>query len=115
VDDLTLGFLWQHGQMYDLNQLTSLDPGYGIQRAHAINNAGMIIADGYDPLGHVVSFLLTPADRPLGDIDGDCDVAVSDLLFLLGDWGKTNSPADINEDGIVNFWDLLILLSDWGT
>jgi probable HAF family extracellular repeat protein len=108
-------FLWQHRHMYDLNDLTSLDPGYAIQRPHAISNAGQIVADGYDPQWHVVTFLLTPVDRPLADIDGDCDVAVSDLLFLLGDWGKTNSLADINDDGIVNVWDLLALLGDWGS
>jgi hypothetical protein len=49
----------------------------------------------------------------MGDIDGDCDVGVSDLLFLLAEWAKTDSPADINNDGVVNVADLLILLGDW--
>jgi len=92
-----------------------LDHGWKIERAHAANNAGQIVSEGYDSEYNNVSFLLTPVDRPMGDITCDCDVDVADLLFLLGEWGKTNSPADIDGDGIVNVFDLLILLSDWGT
>jgi hypothetical protein len=86
-----------------------------IERTKAINDAGQIVGEGHDPQNHTITFLLTPIDRPKGDIDGDCDVGVSDLLYLLADWGKPNSPADINGDGIVNVFDLLILLGDWGS
>jgi len=106
--------LWQNRVPYELDELAELAPGFTIERSKAINNAGQILGDGSDPEWHDVTFLLTPADRPKGDITGDCEVGAADLLFLLGDWGKTDSPADINDDGVVNVADLLILLGDWG-
>jgi probable HAF family extracellular repeat protein len=108
------GFLWQKGVTCNLDELALLDPSCVIERAKAINNAGQIVADGYDWDYGDVSFLLAPIDRPAGDIDADCQVDVADLLFLLREWGKTDSLADINGDGIVNVADLLILLGDWG-
>ena len=106
--------LWQQGEVYDLNELAVIDPGFTIQRAYDINNAGQIVADGHNPINSTITFVLTPVDRPAGDVDGDCDVDVGDLLFLLSEWGNTNSPGDINGDGIVNVFDLLALLADWG-
>ena len=53
-----------------------------------------------------------------GDLDGDGTVGVTDLLILLGDWGrcppKGECPADLNGDGSVGVVDLLILLGNWG-
>jgi uncharacterized membrane protein len=106
--------LWQNQLAYELDALADLEPGFSIERTWDINNAGQILAEGHDPQNQVITFLLIPIDRPKGDIDGDCDVDVSDLLFLLGEWGKINSPADINGDGIVNVFDLLVLLQNWG-
>lgn len=37
-----------------------------------------------------------------------------DLLALLGEWGGSGTPRDINYDGIVNTADLLALLGAWG-
>jgi hypothetical protein len=55
----------------------------------------------------------------IGDLDGDGDVDVMDLLALLGAWGDCPDPpaecsADLNEDGIVNVMDLLMQLANWG-
>jgi len=113
-DDTRRAFLWQQGSMYDLNDLALLEPNFMIERAFAITNQGQIVADGADPMNQRITFVLTPIDRPEGDVEGDCDVDVGDLLFLLGEWGKSDSPADINDDGLVNVWDLLALLGDWG-
>jgi len=110
-----VAFLWQHGSLHDLNDLALVDPGFTIQRAFAINNAGQIVADGQTPSNSTITFLLTPIDPPRSDVDLDCEVNLSDLLFLLEEWGRTDSPADINDDGIVNVRDLLILLGDWGS
>jgi len=107
--------LWQTGREYDLNALTEFDQAGRMERGNAINNAGQIIAEGYDADYNSITFLLTPIDPPVGDINGDCDVNVRDLLFLLGEWGNTASPADINGDGIVDFFDLLTLLHNWGS
>jgi len=35
------------------------------------------------------------------------------LMQLLADWGQTDSPWDLNEDGTVDIFDLQILLRDW--
>jgi uncharacterized membrane protein len=102
------GFLWQHGVTHDLNDL--VPPGTSrIEKAKDINERGQIIATG---LGH--SFLLTPVGRPPGDLDIDCAVGVTDFLKLLAEWGRADSPADINDDGTVDGLDLAILLVNWG-
>ena len=59
--------------------------------------------------------LLTPA-RP-GDVDGDGNVGVNDLLAVIsawGDWpvGSICGP-DLDMDGSVNVNDLLAVISDW--
>ena len=63
--------------------------------------------------GILVSSFSVPAD-----LDGDGSVGVSDLLILLGDWGrcppKRDCPADLNGDGSVGVAYLLILLGNWG-
>ncbi len=51
----------------------------------------------------------------LGDVDGDGDVNVNDLLALLGAWGTDpGGPPDFDADGDVNVQDLLQLLGAWG-
>jgi hypothetical protein len=51
-----------------------------------------------------------------GDIDGDGQVGITDLLALLDEWGPCPPPcaADLNGDGTVGITDLLILLDHWG-
>ena len=52
-----------------------------------------------------------------GDLNGDDEVGIADLLQLLGDWGDCadpqNCPSDIDGDDSVGVSDLLILLSNW--
>ena len=56
----------------------------------------------------------------VGDIAGDDgEVAIEDLLLLIGDWEASNSIADISgpdgtPDGIVDIADLLALIEAWG-
>ncbi len=45
-----------------------------------------------------------------GDVDGDGDADVDDLLALIGAWGTADPAADLNGDGIVDVNDLLLLL-----
>jgi len=50
----------------------------------------------------------------LGDISGDGQVNVQDVLTIISEWGSNSSTADLDENGIVDSTDLLIVLSDWG-
>jgi uncharacterized membrane protein len=109
-------YLWQHGEMIDLNLLT---PGIsGMTSGSAINNQGEILVRR-----GTTSVLLTPVDVPLADLNYDCKVDGPDLVILLNSWGpqpiargKSGSqthPADLNSDGVVDGHDLLILLANW--
>ena len=109
------GYVWQDGLTHDLNDLVL--PGFAlvIRSANAINDSGQIIARGFDLNLDDVTFLLTPVDRPIGDINIDCQVGVADLVILLEHWAQTDSPADLNGDGVVNVLDLIILLLNFGS
>ncbi len=51
----------------------------------------------------------------LEDVNMDGLINVSDLLYIIADWGSTaTNTSDINNDGIVNVSDLLIAISAWG-
>ena len=48
-----------------------------------------------------------------GDVDGDGDVDLNDLLAMLAAWGSNDPAADLNGDGVVNVDDLMILLGEF--
>ncbi len=50
----------------------------------------------------------------LGDLNGDGQVTVSDILVLIADWGSTSSNADLDGNGVVAVGDLLILIGQFG-
>jgi hypothetical protein len=51
-----------------------------------------------------------------GDINGDGDVNIADLLAVISAWGPCPPPcpADVNQDGVVNIHDLLAVIANWG-
>lgn len=101
------GYLCQHGVTRNLNDL--VPPGTPvIDQAGAINEQGQILA-----AAGIHCVLLTPVGRPLGDLDIDCKVGITDFLRLLADWGQAGSAADLNGDGTVNQSDFTILLKNW--
>jgi hypothetical protein len=53
-------------------------------------------------------------DECVGDVTGDDFVNVSDLLFIIDQWGQSGSDADADGDGTVGVGDLLIVLDAWG-
>lgn len=65
-----------------------------------------------------IAFWRPKQHPPIGDLNGDDVVDVSDLLLLFGAWGPCSAgqpcPADLNGDGNVDVTDLLLLLSNWG-
>ncbi len=108
-------FLWQHGQMFDLESLIVKPPsGKNLSTARAINNNGWIAIDG---------IVLAPVGRTLGDVNIDCIVDERDLIAVLEDWGhdKLNHPTDQvtsatfqpPADGIVDAADLAVVLGNW--
>ncbi|MCH7720634.1 MAG: hypothetical protein IH988_06540 [Planctomycetes bacterium] len=108
------GFIWHDGVMIDLNTLIPPESGVEVTIPWAINEQGMIAAQGHNQDGDVVALLLTPVEAAVADLDGDCHVGIIDLLILLSEWGQADSSADLNDDGIVNVFDLLIVLANWG-
>ncbi len=88
----------------------NVDPANGISfwahHEYAINNSWGTWVQAFTP------------DFPVGDLDFDGRVSVSDLLILLGNWGPCadcdDCPADLDGDCSVGTADLLLLLANWG-
>lgn len=59
--------------------------------------------------GRLIDEILSPAD-----FNRDGRVGILDLLFLLAEWGESDSPADLNADGTVDVADLILLWEEWG-
>ncbi|MCA9290869.1 MAG: hypothetical protein KDA25_07060 [Phycisphaerales bacterium] len=120
AEGVNAAFLWQDGQIIDLDNRIVPVPGLDIQLKHAwaINDRGQIA--GYAtvfPLGAPVyqaGYLLTPIDSGPADLNIDCRVDAADLMIMLQDWGDSpHLPSDIDGDGVVGPRDLAMLLADW--
>ncbi len=61
----THAFIWENGLMRDLNDLVALDPGWYLESAKAINDAGLIVATLANEDGEAHAVLLTPAPEPV--------------------------------------------------
>jgi hypothetical protein len=48
------------------------------------------------------------------DFDGNGQVAVADILLLIGEWGGNDPIYDLDGNGIVGVSDLLLLIAAWG-
>jgi uncharacterized membrane protein len=110
----TRSFLWMNDVLVDLEERLPEGILYYLL-PEAINDQGQIIGQAVTSPGHVVGFVITPAQMPsaLSDITQNCRVDIDDLLVLIEDWGQTESPADINHDKAVNIDDLLIMINEW--
>ncbi len=64
---------------------------------------------------YVIAGTIAP---PIGDLDGDGHVGITDFLLLLADWGPCDDcgacPADLDGDCAVGITDFLLLLANWG-
>lgn len=75
-----------------------------------------IPAEGQTVLGNPVAVAIVRPQQP-GDLDGDDDVDIADLVGLLQNWGPCPSEAclaDLDSDGFVAVNDLMLLLAGWG-
>ncbi len=110
-------FLWQHGEMQDLNDLLhEPPPSLLLTHPRGFNDTGQVLAHGTLD-NKIVGVLLTPVDRPATDLNADCTTDVYDLLMLLGSWGPCGNQecaADFTRDDRVGVPDLLVLLANWG-
>lgn len=56
-------------------------------------------------------------DACVGDLNGDGNVDITDMLGVLANWGACGEGAcngDLNDDGVVDITDMLAVLSHWG-
>lgn len=109
------GVVWQNGTALALDQFFPAGLIGELDKAWAINNHGQIAAEGW-AVGKGSLFILTP-NPPPGDVDIDCKVGMSDLQFVLENWGPlTNDSvarADLDGDGEVTARDLALVLGNW--
>jgi len=117
-------FVWdaQNG-MRDLNDLTTLPPGFILDRAHRINDNGWIVGYGHFGPGWATSrgFVLKPIPPQVeGDVDVDGDVDLQDLAALLAAYGACDGApayvpaADFDGNGCIELSDLATLLANYG-
>jgi polyhydroxybutyrate depolymerase len=73
-----------------------------------------ISTEGIAALFHYLDTHTNPQLSCLADLDSDQQVAIEDLLVVIGEWGSDDSIADINDDATVDITDLLIIIKAWG-
>ncbi len=107
--------LWQNGMYIDFADFLPSTLVGGVHIATAINNRGQVVVHGW-ATNQGSLFLFTP-NPPPGDVDIDCRVGLSDLGFVLENWGPVDinsvARADLDGSGIVDAVDLALVLGNW--
>ena len=115
------GYMWIDGELRSLDDMAA-EAGVAVPSGVRLALPLAMSGDGYT----IVGAARTPSGprafvldlpRPsscVADLDGDGQVAATDLGVLLGAWG-VSSTADLDGDGQVNAADLALLLAAWGT
>jgi len=123
VNNVGTEYLWQDDNLINLREFFDVPPGLGgLSRVTAVNNHGQIA--GWSG-GTSRGMILTPTNRPLGDLNVDCEVDGTDLAMILSDWGPCSDGAsclcDIVSgatfqppgDGVIDGADLAVVLDNW--
>jgi hypothetical protein len=50
----------------------------------------------------------------VGDVNGDSEVDITDLLAVIDHWGEMSVQYDIDENGVVDTGDILFVIANWG-
>jgi hypothetical protein len=90
---------------------------FPLVRHLALNDAGQLALQLDTDFNYGTSVLLSPARA--GDVNGDDQVGIDDLLLIIGNWGAWSGELvgylpDLDADGQVNINDLLLCIGDWG-
>lgn len=80
-----------------------VDGAWPPEFSHAELNGMHVHVEGLD--GH---------DPCPGDLDGNMEVSVDDLLLVLAAWGTMDHDIDVNGDMMVGVEELLFVISSWG-
>jgi len=107
-----VGNYHDYGVDVTLQFVSSLTPENGT--LINVETSSFEIQRGVSYQGHVVSgsLVLVGATLCPADFDGSDEVDVTDLLFLLAQWGE--DAGDLTGDAITDVSDLLTLLAEWG-
>jgi hypothetical protein len=100
------------GRMLDLNHRVRSAPGWTLQFATGINDAGVIVGYGRSE-GRSRAFLLTPACD--ADYNGDTMVNSADVMAYLNSWTAREAAADFDGDGGIDTRDVIAFLDAWAT
>lgn len=112
-----------HVNFYLDDNLINTDTDYPwtclLDTATVSNGSHILKATAVDVTGNSASASLNVTVSnsgacPIGDINDDCHVNVTDLSNLLSNYFSSNADCDLNNDGTVNIYDLSILLGNFG-
>lgn len=109
-------------RVHDINPVTGLltevatyDAGGNVWGVYPFLGPGRVLLSNMSTGLHIVSV----GDPPVGDLDGDGLVGITDFLMLLAEWGPCDRPcppqcpADLDGDCVVGINDFLLLLANW--
>lgn len=91
-----------------------------LTRAMDVSSNGTVIVGWGMRNNEIEGFrAVIPQSAVPGDVNGDGQVNVTDLLAVISAWGPCPAPptacaADVTHDGQVNVTDLLLVISNWG-
>lgn len=81
-----------------------------------LNNDGRVVLQAQAQFAEgsqMAAVVARPREACQGDLDGDGQVAFSDISAVLSGWGGSGPIGDANHDGVVDKLDLWVVLMHW--